>query len=246
MAIMRLRASQEGLFDEVFGPDQEEHPPQKYYMVQSLKVCFETLDKIADLKIRIIENRTNVDFVISDDPAVFFNKYTMQKLGSPGFGVVSSGLALTMPLSPKLAVICYDNLVYTIPFGVGRLLIRKSKDVEALNQLQFLSASSNIYFLDWESREQVKEKFCTNKERRIENHVVFKHLIFQGADENGDIYIEGTKEEAEASEKSIVQTISQHPKPSSWISDLRYRDPIRTFSNKTAAGHVRKKEWLRD
>jgi hypothetical protein len=46
MAIERMKASEEEMFQQIFGHDEPERPPQKYYMVQSLKVCFDTKGSI--------------------------------------------------------------------------------------------------------------------------------------------------------------------------------------------------------
>jgi hypothetical protein len=65
---------------------------------------------IEDLKIRIVENRTDLEFVISDDPGVMMNRYAAQRLKG-NFGISSSGVTFVMPLTPRFAVLCYDGLV---------------------------------------------------------------------------------------------------------------------------------------
>ena len=124
MAIQRLKASQEEMFEQIFGQEGPEHPSQNYYMVQSLKVCFDTKACVEDLKVCVVENRTGVEFVICDDPAIYTNRYAAEKVKREMFGVISSGLILGMPISPKLAILCYDGLVYD-PLNLenGRLVV---------------------------------------------------------------------------------------------------------------------------
>lgn len=246
MAVTRLAAHQQGLFREIFGVDEPEHPPTEFFMSQSLKICLATHQSLTDLKTRIIVNQTDVDFVIADDPAVFFNKYAIQKLGDTSYGMESSGLVLAMPLTPRLAVICYDGLVYTIPdLSHGRSVLKKCADVEAFNELQFLKASANIYFASWESREYVRKQLKAHEQRRTGEFATFTHAISAGKDENGnEVFKEATKEEAQAAGRSIIHSQIKHPIPSRWLSQIKYRNPIKTYYNNTGAGHVRKQEWL--
>lgn len=79
--------------------------------MESMRLCMKTIESVDDLKLRIINNRSKVDFVISDDPAVFANRYATQRLNKAGFGVHSAGMIMMMPLTPRYAVICYDNQV---------------------------------------------------------------------------------------------------------------------------------------
>ncbi|MHC2255939.1 hypothetical protein ACVILK_005631 [Bradyrhizobium embrapense] len=246
MAILRLRASEEGLFAEVFGHEEPERQPQRFYMLRSLQTCFETSETLSDLKVRIVENRTSTDFVISDDPAIYTNKYATQKLRLAGFGTHSSGLMLIMPLAPRLALICYDGLVYTSPnLENGRMILKKAADVEAMNELQYLAASSNVYFSDWDAGDYVRGQFEKSADRRIEEAVVFNHLVFVEGDPQGrEIFRRATREEAAVAGRSVIHQTFRYPTPSRWLSQLKYRDPVITHSNGTGVGHVRKHEWL--
>jgi hypothetical protein len=140
---------------------------------------------VEDLKIRLIENRSDVDFILSDDPSIFTNRFAAQKLNGDSFGVSSSGLILTMPLSPKLAVICYDGLVYTASeLEAGRFVIRKGSEADARNELQFLKAAENVYFQDWNSGDRIRQKFVAIKDKRPKEWSVIKHLVPVEGQEN--------------------------------------------------------------
>lgn len=245
IAAHRLRAIDEGLFEEIFGKDEPEKQPDRYYMLQSLDICGKTKDRIEDLKVRIIENRTNVEFVISDDPAVYTNRFAAQKQNKAGFGLMSSGLLLTMPLTTKLALICYDGLVYTAhDLEKGRIILAKHKDVEALNELQYLRATSCIYYSSWDSCEYVQKQFEAAKPHRTSEFAVFAHYI--PIDEEENTYRQVSKKEAKAAGKSIIHSTFKYPTPSAWLSKLSFRNKPKTFTNGTAVGHVRKEDWLRE
>jgi hypothetical protein len=245
IAILRLKQAEDAFFNEIFGDDAPDGLPIEYFMRASLQLCADSRDKIDDLKVRIVENKTEVEFVTSDDPAIMTNRFAAQKLNEDGFGVISSGLLLVLPLTPKLAALCYDGLVYTAPNLIeGRVVLKDARDVESLNELHYLKAAASIYFSSWESGEYVRDQFEQSRARRIDEWFILKHLVYVGSDKTGDIFREGTLEEAKASRRSIANSSFKYPIPSCWLSELSYRRPPRTYSNGTAIGHVRKREWL--
>jgi hypothetical protein len=218
-------------------------------MSQSLELCFKSRHLIEDLKIRIVQNDTEVEFITSDDPAIVTNKFHSQKKKVGGFGVGSSGFILFMPISPLLGVLCYDGLVYTIPNLVnGRVLLKKSTDADALNELHFLKADSTIYFSSWGSRDYIRQQCEKVRNRREKNWFVIKHAVPAGKNESGDaIFREATAEEAKSPGKSLVHTYFKYPIPSQWLSHLQYRSPIKTFGPKeSVACGLRREEWLKE
>jgi hypothetical protein len=246
IAIQRIKASQKEMFEQIFGQEEPERPSQNYYMVQSLKVCFDTEASIEDLKVCVVENRTGIEFVICDDPAIYTNRYAAERVKREMFGVTSSGLILGMPISPKLAILCYDGLVYE-PMNLEnrRLVLTTTEDVEALNELQYLRAAGSIYFSLWDSRDYVRAQFMANRDRRVKEFAVFQHLIFVKSTKNGDVFRAGTVEEAKKPGRSIIHSYFRYPTPSRWVSELPFRKAITIYTNGTEAGHVRKEPWLK-
>ncbi|MGY4252945.1 hypothetical protein ACVI1L_000013 [Bradyrhizobium sp. USDA 4516] len=245
IAMKRIKEAEEAMLNDV-----PEHvmpqPTLDDIMSVSMKLCTEAKPLLADLRVRIVENRTDIDFVTSDDPAIATNKWMSQRMNAEGFGVATSGYILIMPLTPRLAVLCYDNQVYTIPSLVaGRVLLKKSSDAEALNELQYLKAAANIYFSSWEMGEYVRRQFEEARPRRIEDWFVTRYYLMVSDDGEKRVFKEVKEEETRVpNSRSIVHSGVRYPVPSRWLSQLKYRDPIKTFSNGTGAGHVRKEEWL--
>jgi hypothetical protein len=245
MAVSRIRESYELMTAGIFGASDAPAIPNDHMLIMdSLRYCFASVRYIEDLKIRMIENKSDIDFVISDDPAIFANRYAAQKLKDDTFGISSSGVFLTMPLSPKLAVICYDGLVYTIPDLVdGRIVVVKVDAIEALNEFQNLKAGENVYFQDWEKRDYVREEFLAVKARRPTAWSAVTHLVPVAG--KNETYVEGTVEEAKRAGKSLLKMSFKYPQPSRWFPPLKFRGKPKTFFEETGAGHVRKAEWLR-
>lgn len=247
MAAMRLIEAQEMMAGDLFGPgDRPPGPPREWFMLESLSVCVNNRDLIEDLKVRIVENRTPINFVTSDDPAVFTNRFAEQRLFQDTFGLSSSGLVLSMPLTPRLAVLCYDGLMYTIPSLVKqRMVVTSNQEIEIFNELQFLKASSSVYFEPWADAGYVRDSFERARDRRPSSWVSIKHMFYLGKENGHERYQEGTLQQAKESGQSLMMMSFKYPAPSSWLSQLKFRDKPRTYYNGSAVGHVRKEEWLR-
>jgi uncharacterized protein DUF4238 len=196
VAVQRLKEAYKLMSADVLGTESVAPPSDHSLIMDSLFFCLQTRQHIEDLKIRIIENHTNIDFIICDDPSVFMNRFAVQKLDNAGFGVISSGLILTMPLGPKFAILCYDGQVYTVPDLVGgRVILRDDGSVESLNELQFLKAAENIYFGQWRSANYVRDQFLTVKENRPTSWSTVTHLVPVGeSGEAGQYFIRGERE----------------------------------------------------
>lgn len=130
-----------------------------------------------------MNNESRVDFVISDDPLIFANRYATQRLNSVGFGAQSSGVLFLMPLTPRNAVICYDNQIYTATdLAEGRMVVKRDADANAINEFQFLKGAENIYFKDWQSRQHVADEYVRCKSSRREDWSEMTVLV---PDDNG-------------------------------------------------------------
>jgi len=248
-AAIKLAQTAESKFsDEVFARDLEQRPPatpESQLMRQSLKMSVDGMRYVEDLKAVIIVNETKRDFVTSDNPALLTNKFHFQRLRQDSFGYGNSGAMLVMPVTPNHLFLGYDTGVYTIPELAGgkQIAIRKVEDVDALNELAYLSASSNVYFRDWNNRALIARCIESVATRRAaEAHRIFT-LVRDESHDDVEVYREGTLEEQRTARETIVGHIFVHRQPSSWLSALKYRSKPVAYNTGTAAGHVRKKEW---
>ena len=250
MAVRRLKEDYQMMGASIFDDDKAPTiPSDRTLIVQSLYSCVKTRQYIDDLKVRVIENVTDIDFFISDDPAILVNRFAAQKLSQAGFGVSSSGLTLTMPISPKFAIIAYDGQVYTVPdLLAGRIVLKDKASVEALNEGQLLRAGENIYFSEWNDREYVREQFMAMKNTRPETWSVIEFLVPDAAGpyyHDRQRYRVGTREEGKKAGVALIKMSHQYPKPKRWFPQLKFRSKPKTFYEGTGVGHVRKREWLR-
>lgn len=249
MAMRRIRMMQEGMLNEMYEGRQLTPPDldvsDRAMMLHSMNMYLQMREYVEDLKICIVKNETPLDFITSDDPSIFTSRYYIQKLGNHSFGTASSGVLFFLPLTPRLLLMCYDGGVYTIPNKVGCYVsITSHSDVFALNELQYLKADENIYFLRWDDRERVLREYLGVAPRRPQSWVDFSVLVPDGFTEMGERYRRATEEERRTAQQTVIHMRSLYPAPSKWISLLKYRSPIRTYFNGSAVGHVRKEAWL--
>lgn len=103
---------------------------------------------LQDLSMRILVNETEIPFITSDNPVIFYNEF-MQGAPHriPGIGIVSKGLEIILPLSSRLTLFLFDKDVYKVGDRNSNLiLIDEVKTINSLNRLQVISASKNLYF----------------------------------------------------------------------------------------------------
>ena len=132
----------------------------------SMKMGFGMLKYALDLKISIFLNRSSTDFVISDNPSILTNRLHLQRWNNRNFGVSNSGAIFSLPLSPKLSFIAYDRAAYTIANSSDFVVMKKDTDVSALNELQVLSATENVYFSQRSSSDKIGELLRASADER--------------------------------------------------------------------------------
>jgi hypothetical protein len=218
-------------------------PPElsdKEFMMMSMRDAMLTRTYIDDLKACVVVNNTSTDFVTSDDPTVFTNRYSFQKLRHGNFGLASTGAMLLLPLGPRMLFLCYDGGAYTIPNKRGGLLtISKASDVGAINELQFIKAGRNIYFSDWSQHEQVRAAFAAASSRRRDLWSRVNVLVPSETDAQGKHYKAATAEERITAREKLVNLQAIYPEPARWMSELKFRSPAKYVETGTAAGIIR-------
>jgi hypothetical protein len=248
--IEEMRKFNERMAEITFKNHPEQRPKDdrtdNELMLVSLKIGFEHMKYITDLKLTVFRNQTDSDFVISDNPLVLTNRFYFQRLRRGNFGLASSGALLVMPLGPRLCSVWHDRGVYSVTNASGTPFadIKKASDISAINEWQYLNAQNNIYFARWSDRTHIGEQIVKVTEKRAAPRT--KAAIFvrdQAAP--GESYRVGTEEEETTAKETLVMASQVHLEPSTWPSQIKFRSKPRAFSNGTAAGYVRSAEWLK-
>ncbi len=116
-----------------------------------------------DLAYKLVVNETETPFITSDNPVVLFNQFLEErkKYGS-NTGYAAKGLQIFLPISPRIAILFYDENVYKIGSKKKKSIrVFSEDDINAINSLQLHNAEENVYFAD-----DVKESYIKNLARK--------------------------------------------------------------------------------
>lgn len=81
----------------------------------SLLVSMTSGSLLHDLDMILLENKTSMDFIFSDNPVVFFNSFFNEKTWQGTQGIASTGLQIYFPLNSKFALFIFDPNFYEFP-----------------------------------------------------------------------------------------------------------------------------------
>lgn len=101
------------------------------------KECYEKLD---NLQILIIENKTDLEFITSDNPIVIGNEFQNEH----GLGVDCIGIYFLFPISPQIYICVFDSRIYSNIKDKNKIVISRNI-VEKLNILQYQNSLENIF-----------------------------------------------------------------------------------------------------
>lgn len=129
---------------------------QRSTMSASLSGLGRSTDYCLDLKCKILINKTNVPFIIGDNPSIKYNQFMEIKnylLG--GMGLACKGLQILMPLNPQTTILFYDSWAYKVGDKKKSFIeLQSESEIFQLNALQLINCKSIVYF-----NEQVSESY---------------------------------------------------------------------------------------
>jgi hypothetical protein len=100
-----------------------------------------------DLHYKLLIDETGEGFITSDNPVVACNPLLSFRNFGSNCGLASKGLQLYFPIDPKKLIVFYDGAAYRVGTNEGIVVkITNPADIHALNTLQMVAASANIYF----------------------------------------------------------------------------------------------------
>lgn len=121
---------------------------------------------LVDLNICLVENKSNTDFIFSDNPVVLFNSFFNEKHFGGTTGLASTGLQIFYPICSRLMIFIYDPNFYSVCDSVK---IYDENDVQRLNGLQILNCDNNIYFGKYAEKEKIRLRVKQIKFKRPVN-----------------------------------------------------------------------------
>ena len=86
---------------------------------------------LSDLDYVILDNKSNIEFIVSDNPVIFINIFSPNN-----FGVHSIGNVLWIPISPRKLLLLYDRKA--INLTASGFEISSDETIKAINSYQYI------------------------------------------------------------------------------------------------------------
>jgi hypothetical protein len=243
-------AAQSARFRDAVDPEgrefsEDEVWDEKTALKESLATAGHMHKFFNDLDWAVIVNETRFTFVTSDDPAILTNRYARQRLGLSKFGAISSGLTLSLPLTPRHWIVFYDSQVYRMSDRIGRIVkVRDAADVLHLNQLACIKAARNVYYADVDAEAALTTALESVSDQRTRDRF---QLEFYREDEPGsECYTKIAAPDVYDGASYLTSIAPNHPVPPRWFSKLKIRLNPFFFSDGASTRHVRRPEWLHE
>ncbi len=209
----------------------------------SMSVAFEQLPFVQDMKVCLLRNRTSEPFIVSDDPAVLTNRWHLESPIPSGksFGLGAAGSIFLLPLTPQIQCVAYDGDVYSVPHERGWAEVRRSADVQSINQHQFLNSNGNVYVHEKHHEQSMRLQFAKAKQLRPAAKHLAHYAVFDSTHDGASRYRVVERDlSAVEHEDAIIHMETVHPRPSSWPSQIGRRNSGSVFTNGTRMGYVRR------
>ncbi|GAA0673220.1 DUF4238 domain-containing protein [Rheinheimera tangshanensis] len=194
-----------------------------------------------DLKVCLIKNKTKIDFITSDDPAVLTNKWHFldKRTSGSNFGLGSAGVIILLPITPRILCIGFDSDVYSIPHNKGWVDVKSEREIAIFNEHQYLSSRANIFYQDKYSQEQILASFTLLKNRRPKvRHKIHYAILDEKFDGYKRFKVVDWRE-ATKHQESIIHTEMINPIPSAWPNTIEWKRKGFVYTNGSGVGYIR-------
>lgn len=184
--------------------------------ILALSMMLQLYPLLWDIEYKVLVNKTGVEFIISDNPVIFYNHLLNFRRDGSNCGVASKGLMIFVPLDPKKMLVMHDSEVYRVGADSrGAIDVTNPRDVYQLNTLQFVSARENIYFSDPNFNVDALHKKATPFLRQRKSNV----RSFDSKNEPGTKYVGISAEDIRINFDVSFITLRRSAKE--WLAKLR-------------------------
>ena len=114
--------------------------------VVGLSAAKDQVPLLGDLCMKTFINKTDVEFITSDAPVIFFNQWCQEWPLGGNIGTTAKGLQIFFPISNRHVIVLYDQDIYVAGKGDQVVEVNETADVEMINSLQLLSVDEKLYF----------------------------------------------------------------------------------------------------
>lgn len=213
----------------------------KEAIANSLSTCLQCLDAIADLNIVLAYNKTTIPFVTSDDPALLVNRWLVRNSAAVGAGCgpTTAGVVCLLPIAPTVCCIFYDAHVYSVPHQNNWIDLSNAADIDAINDLQYMSAVANIYF----SNSNHCNTLVALHQRNARHRPTVRHRIHYSIEvestRDSRIFKRVDKNAIPPHTQALIHTETLRLEPKKWPTFLRWRRNGYVYTNASGSDPVR-------
>jgi hypothetical protein len=113
----------------------------------SVGLSIQAYPVLIDLAYKILLNKTEIDFITSDNPIVMINPFLSFIQFGSNTGFANKGLLIFFPIATDQVILFYDPMVYRVGNDSKiALKLDNFRDIENINILQGCSCYDNVYF----------------------------------------------------------------------------------------------------
>lgn len=126
-----------------------------------------------DLNLVLLKNQTASNFILSDNPFVQFNPLLLsEKVYPNNGGLLSKGLIILFPISPKFCLLYYDPWAYAIQTkDRSTLCLDVWEDLDNINLLQAITADKILYYTKVAETDYVKNLGLKSRDLKKDEYV---------------------------------------------------------------------------
>lgn len=225
-------------------PDAQLEPmPDRRTVTQyAMQAYVDNMPMLDDLSICFLRNRTKIDFVIGDHPAIHTNRWQLQRQKRSSFGPGHAGTIFLMPVSSRVSVMLYDGDIYAVGRAGLWLDIVKDADAEIINKLQFSNAKSAIYLSNVSDKTHLNRQFADFRSswpQELRSNTLHVGELAEELDDFKKYTVLSDDQIPDGSEL-FVHVQQQHAEPPQWPSFMRYRSNPRFVDTKSGRGFIRR------
>lgn len=142
------------------------------HMIPFIKGLPEIIMDISDLRLILIKNTTNRQFITSDKPVARYNQVFIMNNYFQNYGLGHMGIQCFLPISPTLCLCLFDSVPYQyLLVDKGILTISAPDQIDELNKL-FLYNSDELIFCNNSEIALELEKLVANK-KKVEKQTAY-------------------------------------------------------------------------
>lgn len=188
-------------------------------VIRALSGITQVVKYCDDLVFKLIQNKTQVPFITSDNPVIKYNQLLeSKKHHGNGSSIITIGIQIFIALNSKTMLMLYDPWAYKVGNRKQNIIaLTNTEDVENLNLLQFLNCEETIFFDQTPKEFYLKQTHEASLKFRRANQVVT--IEYPEVDEFGNKILNS----------KIFSTTFTECKTKMNLSFLKFRDQAKLF-----------------